>query len=246
MRIWLGLTALSVAAAGWLAGASLALTVLVIGAMILLVVMWLPRAGHRAFEAGRFNRAQSLFRISGWSRWTRLASYSAALSINACALGRGDFEQALTTIKLLGDVELAPDQRAIWCNNVAYALARLEREGSRALELADQALAARPFQRGFIHTRGIVLLSIGLVDEAIGALDKARGDDQQTGNLTLESERCFDIARAWLAKGEIDYACDYFDRCRLASPSSRWAKLAGIELLAHGGSRSVVPTSGIV
>ena len=250
VRIWVVLAAIAVALAGWASGPRGALTCGVVALVILALVIWLPRAAHRAFGAGRFERARMLCLLAGFSRLSRRALLSARLSANACTLGAGKLDKGLATAEALTDCNFATDQRAVWQNNLAYVLARKGLRVGEAITLAEKALTLRPNQPGFVHTRGIALLAAGRVDEAIASLETVysanSSDDAKRDSKALEAERCFDIARAWLAKGEQAYACDYFDRSRLAAPQSRWAELAAKELSARGGPTTAVPTDGIV
>ena len=134
---------------------------------------------------------------------------------------------------MLADIDtgvLGESARAAWLNNRAYALARSGGDGAQALADIEEAIALRPDLSGFRHTRGLALLAIGRIDDAIRELDavwlKGAG---QTSPL-LESERCYDLGLAWHKKGERDYAADYFDRSRRAAPDSVWAARALAEL----------------
>jgi hypothetical protein len=82
-------------------------------------------------------------------------------------------------------------------------------------------MALRPDLSDFRHTRGLVLLGLGRLDEALRELDAVwqRRVSDNTSPL-LEAERCYDLGSAWLKKG------DYFDRARRAAPDSPWAARA--------------------
>jgi predicted Zn-dependent protease len=76
-----------------------------------------------------------------------------------------------------------------------------------ALALVDEASALRPDVPALQHTRGMALLAVGRVDDAIAVLDGMRA----AGDLgpRLEADRCRELALAWTKKGETAYAEDY-------------------------------------
>lgn len=201
--------------------------VLAIVAVLLVVgtvLIWLPRAAHRAFQRGQFGRAGTLYRVLGWVRFRRETRASVQVSLAACALGLDDYERALTVLDRHDPSGFPDALRAAWLNNRAYALVRAERDAREALHQSETAIALRPDVAGFRHTRGIALLRLGRLDEAIRELDglwsTIATDDR--GQL-LEAERCYDLGLAWRAKGELEYAADYFQRACRASPESPWA-----------------------
>lgn len=224
-----------VAAAAWLASlhsreaAFLTLGALLVAALV--VLSWLPRAAHRAFQGGRFVRAAWLYRVLRWVRIGRDARASVRVSLAACALGREHHDRALAILDRVEVDRLGDAVRAAWLNNRAYALSRAGRTPREALEHSDQAIALRPDVAGFRHTRGIALLGLGRTDEAIHELDslwsRLSADNDKP---LLEAERCYDLGLAWRAKGEEAYATDYFDRARRAAPESVWASRAGAYL----------------
>lgn len=203
--------------------------------LALLVLVWLPRAAHRAFRTGRYGRAAAIYRILGLVRLGRGTRASIRVSLAACALGADDYDRALAILDRLHPEELSDAVRAAWLNNRAYALARGGRDVRAALEASDAAIALRPDVAGFRHTRGIALRELGRVDEAIRELDALWSQLASDERPLLEAERCYDLALAWRAKGEDEYAADYFDRARLAAPDSEWARLAADELDDHRG-----------
>jgi tetratricopeptide (TPR) repeat protein len=213
-----------------------ALTLVGVLAVVAAVAFWLPRAAHAAFERGQKERAALLY---GGLRWLLLdpsARASALLSRAACALVGASPALALPSLHRVPVARLGEAARSAWLNNVAYALARGGDEVAEALARVDEALALRPSVPGFRHTRGITLLALGRVDEAIRELEAVR---QTPGGKEiaplLEAERCYDLGVAWQRKGERDYARDYFARAQRAAPESPWAELAAREL----GDRAV-------
>jgi len=133
-------------------------------------------------------------------------------------------------LERIDPTRLRESARAAWHNNRAYALARSGGDPAQALADSDAAVALRPDLSGFRHTRGLVLLALDRVDEAIRELDavwrRGAGEDAPL----LEAERCHDIGLAWSRKGEPDYAADYFERARRAAPGSLWSARAAAHL----------------
>jgi tetratricopeptide (TPR) repeat protein len=196
-----------------------------------LVLVILPRAAHRGFRRGAFRRAGLLYRLLGRLRLDREARSSLVVSVAACLLGRERYRDGLAVLHRIDPAHLGESARAAWLNNRAYALARSGGDGAQALSDVEQAMALRPDLSGFRHTRGLALLAVGRLDEAIRELDAVwlRSAADDTTPL-LESERCYDLGLAWQRKGERDYAADYFDRARRAAPDSIWAARAAAEL----------------
>jgi tetratricopeptide (TPR) repeat protein len=196
-------------------------------ALAFLIWVYLPRAAHRAFRRGLLSRASRLYRLQRALRLDRRARAQLDVSLAACAVARSEFEVALARLDLARPDDLGDAGRAAWLNNRAYARARRSFELDTALVDIDAALSLRPDVAGFRHTRGVVLLGLGRLEEAIRELDaawrqRAEGDDAPAE----EAERCYDLGVAWASKGERDYAADYFARARLAAPESTWARRA--------------------
>jgi len=196
-----------------------------------LTILWLPRAANKAFKAGNFGRARGLYlvlRVVIFDRWTRA---SVDVSLAACALARFSYRDALALLEQVDLDALSEAARAVWLNNRAYARARLGEDKEAALDDITEAIEMRPQVAGFRHTRGLALLALGRLDEAIRELDavwRRQSGDEETP--FLEAERCYDIGVAWTQRGELEYAADYFDRARRAAPDSPWAKRALTEL----------------
>jgi predicted Zn-dependent protease len=181
--------------------------------------LWLPRSAHGAFQAGRFARATRRYRVLGWIAVSAARERSALLSRAGCAVAAGETARADELLASLDGTALVPAERAVWLNNRACAALAAGRDPHAALALADEAGALRPDVPTLQHTRGIALLAVGRVDDAIAVLDGMRA----AGELPerLEAERCRDLARAWRAKGETAYADDYqarADGLRVVSP----------------------------
>jgi tetratricopeptide (TPR) repeat protein len=214
----------------------------VVGVLALgLVWVWLPRAAHKAFERGRFRRAATLYRVLRLFRIGRQTRAAIDVSLAACHLGLDRPDRALAIMERLDGSRLTEAVRAAWLNNKAYALARGGGDARTALTSSDEAIALRPDVVGFRHTRGVALMALGRTDDAIHELDalwaELGGDEAPP---LLEAERCYDLGMAWRAKGELDYAHDYFTRARRAAPESEWARRS-TEQLARTPAPATAP-----
>jgi len=197
----------------------------------LAVKFWLPRSAHRAFHRGDFGRAAFLYRMLAVPSLGRETRASIAVSLAACDMAREHYDRALRRLSKIEPARLNESARAAWLNNRAYALTRSEEELDAALEYAREAVALRPDLPGFRHTRGIAFLASGRLDEAIRELDEVwREIAQKQAAPLLEAERCYDLAVAWIKKGEREYAKDYFERAHRAAPDSVWGKRAASNL----------------
>jgi tetratricopeptide (TPR) repeat protein len=208
---------------GRLAAAAVTALALLLLALIFIV---LPRLAHAAFERGDHARAETYYRFVRFFVASPAARGAIDVSLAGCRLARGDFRGALAELDRVTPRTLAVAARAAWHNNRAYALARAGGDPS-ALGDIDEAVRLRPDVAGFRHTRGVVLLSLGRVDDAIAELDEVwqRVATAETTPI-LEAERCYDLGVAWSKKGEREYARDYFVRAQAVAPGSPWAQLA--------------------
>jgi predicted Zn-dependent protease len=170
--------------------------------------LWLPRSAHAAFEAGRFARAARRYRVLGWTAGSAARERSALLSRTGCWVGLGDLARADSLLGGVDDTRLDSSERAVWLNN--RACAALEHDPHAALALIDEASALRPDVPALQHTRGMALLAVGRIDDAIAVLDGMRAGGELPPRL--EADRCRDLARAWTQKGEAAYAEDYRQR----------------------------------
>jgi uncharacterized protein HemY len=170
--------------------------------------LWLPRSAHAAFEAGRFERAARRYRVLGWTAASAARERSALLSRIGCCVGLGEPERADALLAAVEADKLDSSERAVWLNNRACVV--LDRDPQAALALIDEASALRPDVPALQHTRGMALLAVGRVDDAIAVLDGMRAGGELPPRL--EADRCRDLARAWTQKGETAYAEDYRQR----------------------------------
>jgi predicted Zn-dependent protease len=169
--------------------------------------LWLPRSAHRAFEAGKYTAADRRYRILGLLAPSTARERAAALSRAGCLVAASRLDAAERILAAVDSAKLAAAERAVWLNNRACADLAAGRDPTAALALVDEASAIRPDVPALQHTRGMALLAVGRIDDAIAVLDGMRS----AGELPprLEAERCRDLAKAWSAKGETAYAEDY-------------------------------------
>jgi predicted Zn-dependent protease len=192
-------------------GAIVGIAIAVVGSLWLW--LWLPRSAHAAFEAGRFGRAARRYRVLGLVASSAARERSALLSRVGCSVAMGELVAAETLLARIDGEALDPSERAVWLNNRACAALAAERDPQAALALIDEASALRPDVPALQHTRGMALLAVGRVDDAIAVLDGMRAGGELPPRL--EADRCRDLSRAWDQKGEAAYAEDY--RVRAAS-----------------------------
>jgi predicted Zn-dependent protease len=187
--------------AGALAGAGLS----VLG--LLWLWLWLPRSAHDAFEHGDYRAAARRYRLLAGLAPSAGRERAALLSRTGCDVAEGNLAEAERLLGRIDGGALAAAERAVWLNNRACASLAANGDPHVALALVDEASALRPDVPALQHTRGMALLAVGRVDDAIAVLDGMRA----AGELPprLEAELCRDLARAWTQKGEIAYAEDY-------------------------------------
>ncbi len=186
---------------GALVGAGLGVIV------VLWLWLWLPRSAHGAFEAGKYAAAHRRYRLLGLLAPSAARERAATLSRAGCCVAAGEIEAAEHLLAALDAGSLASAERAVWLNNRACAALAAGRDPHAALSLVDEASAIRPDVPALQHTRGMALLAVGRVDDAIAVLDGMRGAGELPARL--EAERCRDLAKAWAQKGESAYAEDY-------------------------------------
>jgi len=205
---WLAF-AIAIPVAAGLAGGRLGA---VFGAILAVVValwlrFWLPRSAHGAFDAGLHARAARRYRILHAVATSDARERAAQLSRIACEIARGSIDRAEAMLARIDPAALDAAERAVWLNNRACAMLADARDPHAALALIDEASALRPDVPALQHTRGMALLAVGRIDEAIGVLDGMRAGGELPPRL--EAERCRDLATAWARKGEVAYAEDY-------------------------------------
>ncbi|HEX4453405.1 MAG TPA: hypothetical protein VH143_21180 [Kofleriaceae bacterium] len=177
--------------------------------------LWLPRIAHRVFAAGRYTNARRRYRLAGMMSAAPQRRRAALLSQLACHVAAGERAAAARLLATIDGDALDVAERAVWLNN--RACLALADDPIGALALADDATALRPDVPALQHTRGMALLAVGRIDDAIAVLDQMRAGGELA--TQLEAERCRDLARAWTQKGEPAYAEDYRLRAEALAPS---------------------------
>jgi predicted Zn-dependent protease len=193
-----GLTGLR---AGGIAGIGLGVV------LVLWLWFWLPRSAHHAFESGKYAAAERRYRLLGFVATSAARERAALLSRAGCLIASTQVEHAEHLLAALDTSDLAVAERAVWLNNRACAQLAAGRDPQGALALVDEATALRPDVPAVQHTRGMALLAVGRVDDAIAVLDGMRAGGELPPRL--EAERCRDLATAWSEKGQAAYAEDY-------------------------------------
>jgi predicted Zn-dependent protease len=186
---------------GGLAGAGLAVIV------ALWLWLWLPRSAHSAFEVGKYAAAHRRYRLLGMLATSAARERAATLSRAGCLVAASQLVPAERLLAAIDSDKLAGAERAVWLNNRACVALAAGSDPHAVLALVDEASALRPDVPALQHTRGMALLAVGRVDDAIAVLDGMRTGGELPPRL--EAERCRDLAKAWTQKGETAYAEDY-------------------------------------
>ncbi len=140
----------------------------------------------------------------------------------------------------LDDLEpsiLVPEDRALWYNNYAYTLAKLEVDLDVALEYGEQALElAAPADKQYaLRTLGVVHLARQEPNEAITVLSRALKQSKNLREGDVEFTR-YHLGRALLSLGHRSEAVAEFQK--IQSGSTPYAKLAQSELDSLTGQLS--------
>jgi len=192
-----------------LIGATLAVIATVV------VVLWLPRAAHAAFEAARYRTAARRYRLIASLAFTAARERAAILSRVGCAIARDRFDAAERLLAGFDSTTLDSAERVTWLNNRACLALERGDDPSAALALVEEAVGLRPDVPAVQHTRATALIALGRFDEAIAILEAMRTGGELAP--ALEALRCRELAKAWDQKGQPDYAADYRDRARLVA-----------------------------
>ena len=151
-------------------------------------------SGSRHGSNGR--RARRKGRPASTSSWPTSANWNVAMT-RLCEIYR----------RLIERPDAAAGQRALACNNLAYFLAVREEDVRRALELADRAIEFTGPCPECLDTRGVALLAVGRVDEAVAELRRVVGNDPS-------GLRLYHLARACHAAGDEESALEAWDEAR--------------------------------
>lgn len=180
---------------------------------ILYAAFWLPRSANGAFARGRYRPAARRYRLLGLSALGPRRERAALLSRVGCLVAEHRLAAAEALAARVDATALDAAERAVWLNNRACIALEHGRDAAAALALVEEAAVLRPDVPAIQHTRGMALLAVGRIDEAIGVLDGMRTAGELPG--PLEADRCRDLARAWEAKGQGAYAEDYRNRAAM-------------------------------
>lgn len=185
---------------------------LVIGVVFAIASTWwmwflLPRSAHRAFDLGHLDRAARRYRYVQALAFTRARERAALLSRAGAHVAAGRLDLADRLLAQLEPEHLDSAERAVWLNNRACAQLARGTDPLAALGLSEQASLLRPDVPALMHTRGMALLAVGRVDDAISVFDNMRIGGELAPRL--EADRCRDLATAWERKGQAAYASDY-------------------------------------
>lgn len=181
----------------------------------LVLVLWLPRAAHAAFDAARYGDAARRYRVIAATAFTAARERAALLSRAGCDLAAGRHAAAGRILEAFDGDALDAAERVTWLNNRACVALETGAEPHAALALVDAAVALRPDVPAVQHTRAAALIAVGRYDDAIGVLEAMRAGGELSP--ALEALRCRELARAWEQKGQLDYAADYRARARLVA-----------------------------
>lgn len=179
------------------------------------LVLWLPRAAHDAFEAGRYGEAWRRYRLIAATAFGAARERAALLSRAGCDIASGRIADAERILAGFDASALDSAERVTWLNNRACLALEAGGDPHAALVLVEDAVALRPDVPAVQHTRATALIALGRFDEAIGILDAMRTGGELSP--ALEAVRCRELATAWEHKGQPDYAADYRDRARMVA-----------------------------
>lgn len=227
--------AAALVAAGLALGGPLGATVVVATLTLvgLVVRLLFARFAHSMFRAGRMDEARRYYRVLAALAWRRARRDAAQVSIAATWIGEGGYARGLEVLETVTPERLAPEVRAGWLNNRAYARLRL---GARAADataaLADvrAALALYAEVPALLHTEALALYACGDAEAAIAAWESLW--ERAELPPRLDAERCDDLAAAWASRGEASYADDYRRRAVAAVPIAPWRSTSAEPALA--------------
>lgn len=215
----LGLLHLPLGARQWLVLLSLG-----IGVAVVDLTLGTHRRILADFRAGRPAAARRgatfLLRIA------RHPGQRAALQLHvaACILAEGDPEEGLRLLASLDRDQLDETGRAVWLNNFAYGTLFAGGRPEDALQACNEATALRPGNPAFRSTRGIALLTLGQVPDAIAELQTSVDAGIGRQGPAALAENYYHLARAWEAQGEHAYARDHYLKSLNVAPRTRYGQ----------------------
>jgi tetratricopeptide (TPR) repeat protein len=182
------------------------------------------------FRAGRFDLAR---RGTEWLlRFSFRPGSRATLELNlaACHLAAGEYELGGEALRAIDREALDASVEGIWENNFAYYLLSTGGPPREALALVEQSANRNPANPAFRSTRGIALLALGRVDDAIAELQLAVDTGAEHQGPAAMAENYFHLARAWDARGESAYARDHFLKALNVGPQTLFGRMSAEKL----------------
>jgi predicted Zn-dependent protease len=207
------------------------------------VAIDLARTGRRVlsdFRQGRYGAARRGTRMLLRFAWRPRSRATLQLHLAACHLADGRYEEGRRALEAVDRELLGGGVRGIWENNHAYYLLCTGHDPREALAECDRAAAQDPGNPAFRSTRGIALLAIGYVEDAIAELQAAIDAGVRIQGSAAMAENYYHLARAWEAQGEIAYARDHYLKSVNTAPGTRFGIKSAERLQQHdlwpGGS----------
>jgi tetratricopeptide (TPR) repeat protein len=115
-----------------------------------------------------------------------------------------------------------PDN-SLWLNNGAWALAMMNKDLERALQMVERAVAiSGDCALTYRNTHAVVLLKMGRVDEAISELNECLASELASSQAVNR----YYLGEAYLEKGDRDTAINYFRQAAGLDSSSEYSELA--------------------
>lgn len=196
--------------------------------VLALDILFTPLRVFRDFRAGRFRSSARGTRFLLHLTWRPAKKAALRLNQAACHLALGDYETGGAMLQKVDKTVLSGELRSVWDNNYAYFLLGVENDPKEALKICDNALASTASNPAFHGTRGLALLTLGRLDDAIAELCRS----MEIGSLGPAglAETYFYLGRAWEQKGERAYARDHFLKAVNVAPQSPFGQRAAQEL----------------
>ncbi len=206
------------------------------------VAIDLSRTGRRIladFRHGRYRAARRGTRLLLRFAWRPRSRATLQLHLAACHLADGKYEEGRRLLDALDREQLGAGVQGIWENNYAYYLLCTRRDPGEALAQCDRASALDPGNPAFRSTRGIALLALGHVEDAIAELQAAIDAGVRTQGPAAMAENYFHLARAWEAQGELAYARDHYLKSVNTAPQTRFGAKSAERLHQQQQSESM-------
>lgn len=163
------------------------------------------------------------------------------LQVAACALAQGNPEEGLQLLASLDREQLDEASRAIWLNNFAYGTLFAGGRPEEAFAACNEATALQPDNPAFRSTRGIALLTLGHVPDAIAELQTSVDAGLRRQGAAALAENYYHLAQAWEAQGEHAYARDHYLKSLNVAPRSRYGRKSADRV--RGATASAWPPS---